>query len=80
MGLAVSAAGLLAPLFGWALVPGMVVSWAVFPRGIDTAGHRGGSFGAVFLGSAIFWAAILFPLVIAVGRRRRKAQGSRDKP
>ncbi len=83
-GLLVSVAGIVIPLFGRALVPGMIASWAIFPKGIQTeAGYRGGSFAAVFLGSAVFWAAVLLPVIAikkALGRRTRepKAAGKRE--
>ena len=82
-GLLVSGAGILIPLFGWALAPGMIVSWAIFPKGIETGvGHRGGSFAAVLLGSAVFWAAVLLPVIAikqALGRRRREPKAASKK-
>jgi hypothetical protein len=62
-GLLVSAVGTVVAPFGWALVPGMVLSWALFPEGVHTGSGVGAEyFVVILLASVAAWSAVLFVL------------------
>jgi hypothetical protein len=68
-GIFVAALGTAVSPFGWAMAPGMALSWILFPEGVhgNAGGAGAGSFAAIFVGTVVFWAVALF-LILTVGR------------
>ncbi len=57
------------PVVGWLTAPGWLFAWPVYPEGVHTRSGSGiGLVVMIFVGTAIFWSAIL-ALILATARR-----------